>query len=175
METDCITKNDFNQNVVVWWHRQLFLFFSGCPPSHYGLFCNQSCPENCNGPCDLDTGKCIFGCLNGWHGDKCEQGIPTFFLFELQLNDLMSQVIKVEIQNSGVPLPFENITCVFTPFHVYLVFHSLFKGRNCTNCKCTLCPGNRLKTVINCCSDPFGIDTIFIWNFMRFHTGIDSY
>ncbi|XP_063443564.1 multiple epidermal growth factor-like domains protein 10 [Mytilus trossulus] len=45
----------------------------GCPPSHYGLFCNRSCPENCNGPCDLDTGKCIFGCLNGWHGDKCEQ------------------------------------------------------------------------------------------------------
>ncbi|VDI27171.1 Hypothetical predicted protein [Mytilus galloprovincialis] len=45
----------------------------GCPPSNYGLFCNQSCPENCNGPCDLDTGKCIFGCLNGWHGDKCEQ------------------------------------------------------------------------------------------------------
>ncbi|XP_071178576.1 protein draper-like [Mytilus edulis] len=45
----------------------------GCPPSHYGLLCNKWCPENCNGPCDLDTGKCIFSCLNGWHGDTCEQ------------------------------------------------------------------------------------------------------
>ncbi|XP_052071237.1 multiple epidermal growth factor-like domains protein 10 isoform X2 [Mytilus californianus] len=45
----------------------------GCPPSYYGPVCNQSCSKTCNGPCDLDTGKCIFGCLNGWRGDKCEQ------------------------------------------------------------------------------------------------------
>ncbi|CAC5398621.1 unnamed protein product [Mytilus coruscus] len=45
----------------------------GCPPSHYGPVCNQSCPRNCYGPCDLATGQCIFGCLNGWTGDKCEE------------------------------------------------------------------------------------------------------
>ncbi|XP_076075891.1 uncharacterized protein LOC143046657 [Mytilus galloprovincialis] len=45
----------------------------GCPPSYYGPVCNQLCPENCHGPCDLDSGQCIFGCLDGWSGDKCEQ------------------------------------------------------------------------------------------------------
>ncbi|VDI06037.1 Hypothetical predicted protein, partial [Mytilus galloprovincialis] len=44
----------------------------GCPPSHYGPFCDQSCPWNCRGPCDLITGQCIFG-LIGWSGDTCEQ------------------------------------------------------------------------------------------------------
>ncbi|XP_052071240.1 multiple epidermal growth factor-like domains protein 10 isoform X1 [Mytilus californianus] len=45
----------------------------GCPPSRYGPVCNKLCPGNCNGPCDLATGSCTFGCLNGWTGDKCEQ------------------------------------------------------------------------------------------------------
>ncbi|VDI77999.1 Hypothetical predicted protein [Mytilus galloprovincialis] len=79
----------------------------GCPPSHYGLFCNQSCPENCNGPCDLDTGKsfqagtygkdclatcsthclypqchgvtgeCLVGCNDGWQGFDCSQRCHT--------------------------------------------------------------------------------------------------
>ncbi|VDI61886.1 Hypothetical predicted protein [Mytilus galloprovincialis] len=46
----------------------------GCPPSLYGPICNQSCPVNCNGPCDLEIGNCVFGCLDGWIGDKCGQG-----------------------------------------------------------------------------------------------------
>ncbi|VDI18885.1 Hypothetical predicted protein [Mytilus galloprovincialis] len=45
----------------------------GCPPSRYGPVCNKLCPGNCNGPCDLATGSCAFGCLNRWTGDKCEQ------------------------------------------------------------------------------------------------------
>ncbi|CAC5417491.1 unnamed protein product [Mytilus coruscus] len=49
----------------------------GCPPSQYGLVCNQSCPGNCHGPCDLETGNCISGCLNGWTGDKCERECPN--------------------------------------------------------------------------------------------------
>ncbi|XP_063443552.1 multiple epidermal growth factor-like domains protein 11 isoform X2 [Mytilus trossulus] len=48
----------------------------GCPPSNYGTVCNKLCPGNCNGPCDLETGKCIFGCLNGWIGNNCEQECP---------------------------------------------------------------------------------------------------
>ncbi|CAC5417493.1 unnamed protein product [Mytilus coruscus] len=48
----------------------------GCPPSRYGPICNESCPGNCNGPCDLETGNCVFGCLDGWTGDKCGQECP---------------------------------------------------------------------------------------------------
>ncbi|VDI14938.1 Hypothetical predicted protein [Mytilus galloprovincialis] len=44
----------------------------GCSPIYYGSLCDKSCPRNCRGPCDLQTGKCIFGCLNGLIGDKCE-------------------------------------------------------------------------------------------------------
>ncbi|CAC5417485.1 unnamed protein product [Mytilus coruscus] len=47
----------------------------GCPPSHYGPLCNQSCPGNCRGPCDLTTGQCIFGCSSGWSGDNCKQDL----------------------------------------------------------------------------------------------------
>ncbi|XP_063398995.1 platelet endothelial aggregation receptor 1-like [Mytilus trossulus] len=45
----------------------------GCPPTHYGALCNTTCPQNCNGPCDLDVGDCIYGCTNGWTGDRCDQ------------------------------------------------------------------------------------------------------
>ncbi|CAG2194766.1 MEGF10_11 [Mytilus edulis] len=51
----------------------LMLTFGGCPPTHYGLVCTELCPQNCHGPCDLDSGNCIFGCLNGWTGDKCKR------------------------------------------------------------------------------------------------------
>ncbi|CAC5418228.1 PTPRT [Mytilus coruscus] len=49
----------------------------GCPPTHYGPFCNTSCPENCRGPCDLDSGRCIFGCINGWTDETCDQECPA--------------------------------------------------------------------------------------------------
>ncbi|XP_052087932.1 multiple epidermal growth factor-like domains protein 10 isoform X2 [Mytilus californianus] len=45
----------------------------GCPPTHYGPVCTYSCPQNCQGPCDLESGNCIFGCFNGWTGYTCEQ------------------------------------------------------------------------------------------------------
>ncbi|XP_071169638.1 cell death abnormality protein 1-like [Mytilus edulis] len=46
----------------------------GCPPSQYGPVCDQKCPENCHGPCNLETGLCIFGCLHGWTGNECKNG-----------------------------------------------------------------------------------------------------
>lgn len=49
--------------------------FIGCPPTHYGPVCTYPCPQNCQGPCDLESGNCIFVCLNGWTGNRCEQGI----------------------------------------------------------------------------------------------------
>ncbi|CAG2228466.1 unnamed protein product [Mytilus edulis] len=45
----------------------------GCPPTHYGPLCNTTCPQNCDGPCDLDVGLCTFGCIKGWIGNTCEQ------------------------------------------------------------------------------------------------------
>ncbi|VDI25184.1 Hypothetical predicted protein [Mytilus galloprovincialis] len=45
----------------------------GCPSTQYGPLCELRCPAKCLGPCDLDTGRCIFGCLNGWIGEKCDQ------------------------------------------------------------------------------------------------------
>ncbi|CAC5417490.1 unnamed protein product [Mytilus coruscus] len=51
----------------------------GCPPTYYGPVCNKSCPRNCHGPCDLETGNCIFGCLNGWTGDNCKQACNDGF------------------------------------------------------------------------------------------------
>ncbi|CAC5421897.1 Tyrosine-protein kinase receptor Tie-1,Tyrosine-protein kinase Shark,Melanoma receptor tyrosine-protein kinase,Ack-related non-receptor tyrosine kinase,Tyrosine-protein kinase ZAP-70,Vascular endothelial growth factor receptor 1,Receptor tyrosine-protein kinase erbB-4,Tyrosine-protein kinase SYK,Tyrosine-protein kinase Fer [Mytilus coruscus] len=44
----------------------------GCPSTKYGKLCEEACPEQCHGPCDLKTGRCIFGCSNGWIGEKCE-------------------------------------------------------------------------------------------------------
>ncbi|XP_076115345.1 uncharacterized protein LOC143083059 [Mytilus galloprovincialis] len=44
----------------------------GCKSTQYGLLCNKICPATCRGPCDLESGVCIFGCLNGWVGKKCE-------------------------------------------------------------------------------------------------------
>lgn len=60
---------------------RLFDYFSGCPPTHYGPLCNTTCPPNCKGPCDLDVGHCIFGCTNGWTGDRCDQGENKFYMY----------------------------------------------------------------------------------------------
>ncbi|CAC5418190.1 PTPRT [Mytilus coruscus] len=49
----------------------------GCPPTHYGPFCNTTCPQNCNGPCELDVGLCTFGCKDGWTGKRCKQECPV--------------------------------------------------------------------------------------------------
>ncbi|CAG2213411.1 unnamed protein product [Mytilus edulis] len=45
----------------------------GCPPTHYGPLCNTTCPQNCNGPCDLESGICILGCMHGWTDVKCDK------------------------------------------------------------------------------------------------------
>ncbi|CAG2200934.1 PLXNA [Mytilus edulis] len=53
---------------------EIYITLIGCPPTHYGPFCNKVCPDYCSGPCDLETGNCSFGCVKGWIGDKCELG-----------------------------------------------------------------------------------------------------
>ncbi|CAC5380716.1 Tyrosine-protein phosphatase non-receptor type 5,Receptor-type tyrosine-protein phosphatase R,Receptor-type tyrosine-protein phosphatase eta,Tyrosine-protein phosphatase non-receptor type 7,Receptor-type tyrosine-protein phosphatase beta [Mytilus coruscus] len=42
----------------------------GCPLGRYGVNCENFC--HCNGPCDLVTGNCTSGCLDGWVGYKCD-------------------------------------------------------------------------------------------------------
>ncbi|CAG2241083.1 unnamed protein product [Mytilus edulis] len=49
------------------------LYANCCPPTHYGPLCNTTCPQNCNGPCDLESGICILGCMNGWTDVKCDK------------------------------------------------------------------------------------------------------
>ncbi|XP_052067781.1 multiple epidermal growth factor-like domains protein 6 isoform X3 [Mytilus californianus] len=42
----------------------------GCPLGRYGINCKNVC--HCNGPYDLITGNCTFGCLDGWIGYRCD-------------------------------------------------------------------------------------------------------
>ncbi|CAG2207371.1 unnamed protein product [Mytilus edulis] len=44
----------------------------GCPNGKYGDSCRLTCSENCMGPCDLISGKCVFGCSSGWLSAKCD-------------------------------------------------------------------------------------------------------
>ncbi|CAG2207372.1 unnamed protein product [Mytilus edulis] len=42
----------------------------GCPLGRYGYNCEKFC--HCNGPCDLGSGYCSSGCLDGWTGNRCD-------------------------------------------------------------------------------------------------------
>ncbi|XP_052059414.1 receptor-type tyrosine-protein phosphatase kappa-like isoform X1 [Mytilus californianus] len=44
----------------------------GCPYGKYGDSCKLICPKNCMGLCDLTSGNCMLGCLDGWLGEKCD-------------------------------------------------------------------------------------------------------
>lgn len=55
-------------------YRQYDILLAGCPYGKYGDSCKLTCPENCIGLCDLDTGKCLLGCTVGWRGEKCDRG-----------------------------------------------------------------------------------------------------
>ncbi|OPL21764.1 hypothetical protein AM593_01583, partial [Mytilus galloprovincialis] len=45
----------------------------GCTYGQYGDNCQLQCPKNCIGPCDLKTGNCLFGCVDGWLGNICDR------------------------------------------------------------------------------------------------------
>ncbi|KAH3875412.1 hypothetical protein DPMN_038677 [Dreissena polymorpha] len=45
--------------------------FSVCPATTTGLYCNQTCPQNClNGLCNRYTARCD-ACANDWWGANC--------------------------------------------------------------------------------------------------------
>ncbi|CAG2238875.1 PLXNA [Mytilus edulis] len=71
-----------------------------CPRSSYGLLCNETCPQNCKGPCDLDTGICKFGCVSGWIGSKCETGMKQ--RCKTNQHNMYIQVIQVNPSSGPV-------------------------------------------------------------------------
>ncbi|CAC5396107.1 unnamed protein product [Mytilus coruscus] len=52
----------------------VYIALRGCPFEKYGDNCEFLCSTNCVGHCNLVTGNCSLGCLDGWTGNKCEQG-----------------------------------------------------------------------------------------------------
>lgn len=56
----------------------LFIQRKGCSKSDvYGNSCNKSCPENCQmRRCDIVNGTCL-GCVPGWTGAYCNNGLIT--------------------------------------------------------------------------------------------------
>ncbi|CAC5409011.1 unnamed protein product [Mytilus coruscus] len=54
-------------------HGQDDALLAGCSYGNYGDSCQFTCAENCLRPCDLKTGNCLFGCFDGWLGDRCDK------------------------------------------------------------------------------------------------------
>lgn len=57
-------------------NQSLLLLKLDCPlPGHYGDNCFKECPENCwKGFCDSVKGTCL-GCVPGYVGPNCNQGM----------------------------------------------------------------------------------------------------
>lgn len=47
----------------------------------FGHLCTYPCPVNCFGPCHLETGNCLYGCVNRSVGDKCALGMDNFYYY----------------------------------------------------------------------------------------------
>lgn len=47
---------------------------TGCPVGMYGVKCQLNCSVNCiSKACDLDSGHCILGCIDGWVSERCNE------------------------------------------------------------------------------------------------------
>lgn len=53
-------------------------FSSGCPELFWGEDCVRKCPDKCKG-CNNINGLCEFGCVLGWKGYHCSEGIIEDF------------------------------------------------------------------------------------------------
>lgn len=50
-------------------------YISECPSGKYGYGCKQTCSDNCiDSKCNKTDGKCLNGCNDGRHGDRCGNG-----------------------------------------------------------------------------------------------------
>ena len=52
------------------------MIFIECSQGKYGLNCNDTCSNCKREPCSPVTGVCQYGCIPGWKGAKCNQGMP---------------------------------------------------------------------------------------------------
>lgn len=52
----------------------IFFFSSGCPKWFWGEDCAKNCPDKCTG-CNNINGLCEYGCVPGWEGYLCNEGI----------------------------------------------------------------------------------------------------
>lgn len=60
-----------------------------CPTGKFGNNCNNTCSANCKDnlkKCDVTSGDCEGGCLDGWHGKHCDRSTnvsQTVYLLNL--------------------------------------------------------------------------------------------
>ena len=67
----------------------------GCIQS-YGEDCQHPCSKHCvNQTCNRFNGNCHFGCKNGYHGQKCEQGIYRWILNRFLLFIFRKSVLPI--------------------------------------------------------------------------------
>ncbi|KAK3736652.1 hypothetical protein RRG08_000252 [Elysia crispata] len=60
----CLTKNFF-----------ICEFHLACKDNTFGAYCSETCSKNCAGPnnaCHNVNGSCMFGCVDGYHGERCQ-------------------------------------------------------------------------------------------------------
>lgn len=65
------------------------IIFEGCVNSRYEEDCSNRCSKHCiNGTCDIFHGSCVSGCMDGFIGDRCNQGVyfKNKFMLLKQLN-----------------------------------------------------------------------------------------
>ena len=53
----------------------MFSFPTACNKRTFGANCSENCSKQCVGPnndCNNVDGSCIFGCTDGYEGERCE-------------------------------------------------------------------------------------------------------
>ncbi|CAG2246637.1 PLXNB [Mytilus edulis] len=78
----------------------IHLTLNGCPPSFYGPLCEEMCPINCIGPCDLITGYCLFGCSDGYRGDSCSKDVECITI----VDSMTCKPLPVQVYPSTGPV-----------------------------------------------------------------------
>lgn len=58
------------------------LTFVACRAGTFGMNCNETCSINCrySKRCSSETGNCSGGCVKGWKGSHCSNGILHYIL-----------------------------------------------------------------------------------------------
>ena len=53
----------------------VLFFHAACEDNTFGADCSETCSKTCAGPkklCNHVNGSCIFGCDDGYQGERCE-------------------------------------------------------------------------------------------------------